>query len=277
MAPLLIAAALPRRNHVRGFDCVARQRTPFGRRELAQRHRQPRVAEPPPERESVMTDGFGARLRRERERRNISLDAIASATKIKKTLFEALERDDASKWPSGIFRRSFIRAYAKAVGLDPEVVVRDFAASFPDPSEPREVQSATVRPLSRTELRLRLDDSGSSSTSPTRRRIVDGPLRRCAVVMCDAALLACDRDRSARRVGALLDAGRRRDGCVLLGKPGAPRAHAGRPHRRRNPSAAQPHGIDRGASKRPDARTRGRARPTLFRHHHNGRLKCSLA
>ena len=134
-----------------------------------------------------MTDGFGARLRREREQRNISLESIAAATKIKRTLFEALERDDASKWPSGIFRRSFIRSYAKAVGLDPEAVVRDFAECFPDPAEPRVVRSSPPRPLARTEFRLQLADG---EASPARRRVVDGTLRRCAVVLCDAALLS---------------------------------------------------------------------------------------
>lgn len=134
-----------------------------------------------------MTDGFGARLRRERERRNISLEAIASATKINATLFEALERDDASNWPSGIFRRSFIRAYATAVGLDPEAAVRDFAECFPDPAEPCAPRAAGPRPPSRTELRLRLADGG---TPPTGRRVVDGTLRRCAAVVCDAAMLS---------------------------------------------------------------------------------------
>ena len=63
-----------------------------------------------------MTDSFGARLRRERERRRISIKSIAESTNIRAALFEQLERGDASKWPSGIFRRSFIRAYASAIG-----------------------------------------------------------------------------------------------------------------------------------------------------------------
>jgi transcriptional regulator with XRE-family HTH domain len=80
-----------------------------------------------------MTDSFGARLRRERERRQIALADIASRTKIKASLFEALERDDASQWPSGIFRRSFLRAYAQAVGLDVDDTLREFLQRFPDP------------------------------------------------------------------------------------------------------------------------------------------------
>ena len=79
---------------------------------------------------------FGRRLRRERERRKIALASIADNTKISVSLFEDLERDDASRWPSGIFRKSFIRAYAKAVGLDPDDTVREFLERFPDPNDP---------------------------------------------------------------------------------------------------------------------------------------------
>jgi transcriptional regulator with XRE-family HTH domain len=83
-----------------------------------------------------MTDSFGARLRRERERQHIALADIAERTKIKASLFEALERDDISHWPAGIFRRSFMRAYANALGLDADAAVREFLQRFPDPSEP---------------------------------------------------------------------------------------------------------------------------------------------
>jgi cytoskeletal protein RodZ len=79
---------------------------------------------------------FGPRLRQERERRHISLKSIAENTKISRSLLEALERDDVSRWPAGIFRRSFVRSYAKAIGLDAEEIVREFAERFPDPTEP---------------------------------------------------------------------------------------------------------------------------------------------
>ena len=83
-----------------------------------------------------MTESFGARMRRAREQRQISLADIADRTKIAASLFEALERDDVSRWPAGIFRRSFMRAYAEAIGLDSAATVREFSERFPDPSEP---------------------------------------------------------------------------------------------------------------------------------------------
>src|SRR3989442_14593833 len=77
---------------------------------------------------------FGSRLRRERERRHIALSSISANTKINVALFEALERDDVSRWPSGIFRRAFIRAYAEAAGLDSVPVLREFLERLPDPA-----------------------------------------------------------------------------------------------------------------------------------------------
>ena len=70
---------------------------------------------------------FGARLKAERVRRGVSLDAIAGETKIQKAFLESLERGDFSKWPTGeVFRRAYIRDYAAAVGLIPELVLGEF-------------------------------------------------------------------------------------------------------------------------------------------------------
>jgi cytoskeletal protein RodZ len=82
---------------------------------------------------SVEFASFGARMRYERERRNISIASIAEATKILGALLEGLERDDVSRWPTGFYRRAFMRAYAGAIGLDPDVTVQEFLEHFPDP------------------------------------------------------------------------------------------------------------------------------------------------
>jgi cytoskeleton protein RodZ len=69
---------------------------------------------------------FGENLRREREMRGVSLEEISSATKISLRFLEAIEREDFSKLPGGIFSRSFIRSYARYLGLDEERVVAEF-------------------------------------------------------------------------------------------------------------------------------------------------------
>src|SRR5688572_3665267 len=77
---------------------------------------------------------FGARLREARERRGVNLRAIADATKISMGALEALERNDISRLPGGIFSRSFVRAYAEQVGLEPEQTIADFITQFPHDS-----------------------------------------------------------------------------------------------------------------------------------------------
>jgi len=74
-----------------------------------------------------MDSTFGARLRSQREQQKIPLTTISERTKIKLSLLEALERDDLTHWPHGIFGRSYIRAYAQAIGLDPDATLREFA------------------------------------------------------------------------------------------------------------------------------------------------------
>jgi transcriptional regulator with XRE-family HTH domain len=75
---------------------------------------------------------FGGCLRLERERAEITLEQIAARTKVSRNMLEALERNDVSRWPHGIFRRAFIRNYAEIVGLDPDRTVAVFSLAFPD-------------------------------------------------------------------------------------------------------------------------------------------------
>jgi cytoskeletal protein RodZ len=77
---------------------------------------------------------FGVKMKRLREERGVSLRQIADATKLSVGALEALERDDISRLPGGIYSRAFVRSYAIEVGLDPEQTVRDFMLQFPHDS-----------------------------------------------------------------------------------------------------------------------------------------------
>ncbi len=81
------------------------------------------------------TGSLGSSLRRERERRSITLKTISEQTKVSVSLLEGLEADDLSRWPGGIFRRAFVRGYATAIGLDPDDVVRRFEEQHKPPAE----------------------------------------------------------------------------------------------------------------------------------------------
>jgi transcriptional regulator with XRE-family HTH domain len=134
-----------------------------------------------------MTAEFGPRLRRERDRRKISLESISANTKVSIGLFEALERDDVSRWPSGIFRRSFMRAYADAIGIDADEAVREFLERFPDPADLPAEPAATDGLHGRAAgLRLTLADTWMPFTG--------GPLlsalaKRSAAIAFDAGVI----------------------------------------------------------------------------------------
>jgi len=73
---------------------------------------------------------LGARLKQARIAKGVQLRDIATATKISVVALEALERSDYSRLPGGIFSRAFVRAYALAVGLEPEAAVNEFLTEF---------------------------------------------------------------------------------------------------------------------------------------------------
>ncbi len=77
-------------------------------------------------------DSFGLRLRAARERRGVSLQSIAKTTKVSVGLWQDMESNDFSKWPTGLFARAYVRDYARLVGLDPDDVVDEFCRHFPN-------------------------------------------------------------------------------------------------------------------------------------------------
>jgi len=76
-------------------------------------------------------ESFVTRLRRHRQRNQISLDEVAAATRVKRELLERLENNDLSEWPKGLYARAWIRGYATFVGLDPDEAVDEFCRLFP--------------------------------------------------------------------------------------------------------------------------------------------------
>jgi hypothetical protein len=110
---------------------------------------------------------FVSFLRTHREQHGITLPEIAESTKIGLGLLEALERDDLSRWPKGIFRRAFFREYVAAIGLSPEPLLIEFVRLFPD--EPGVPVAETP-----SEFRLSLDakESGASVAALKRAVIV---------------------------------------------------------------------------------------------------------
>src|SRR5947209_19798491 len=66
------------------------------------------------------TQSLGEYLRHERERRGITIEQLASATKIGVRQLHALESDHYSELPAKPFVRGFVTSYCRFIGLDPK-------------------------------------------------------------------------------------------------------------------------------------------------------------
>jgi cytoskeleton protein RodZ len=86
---------------------------------------------------------IGAQLRTAREARSLSIAAIAQRTRVPARTLAAIERNDQAALPPHPFGRGFVRSYAEEVDLDPDRLVREYFAQFP------EAPDATRAPLLR--------------------------------------------------------------------------------------------------------------------------------
>lgn len=103
---------------------------------------------------------LGQELKEEREARHISIEEIASATKIVRRYLEALEADHLEILPGEFFIKGIIRNYARAIGLDGEAVLAKYKAAGyvgeperkrhllqkPEPAKSERAPSATTAP-----------------------------------------------------------------------------------------------------------------------------------
>lgn len=78
-------------------------------------------------------DGIGDALRSERLRIGMTLEQIATQTKIGQYLLQAIEANQFDRLPGGLLTRSFLRQYAQVLGLDAEEVVASFKQQFEEP------------------------------------------------------------------------------------------------------------------------------------------------
>src|SRR6266545_1645289 len=60
----------------------------------------------------------GETLRRERLKRNLDFEQISRELKISARFLQAIENDQYEKLPGGVFAKSFVRQYARLLGLD---------------------------------------------------------------------------------------------------------------------------------------------------------------
>jgi cytoskeleton protein RodZ len=78
---------------------------------------------------SFMTP-VGESLRRARLKRNLTLEEISDELKISTRFLQAIESDQYDKLPGGVFAKSFVRQYARLLGLDEEEIAGRMQQAF---------------------------------------------------------------------------------------------------------------------------------------------------
>lgn len=109
-------------------------------------------------------------LKEARQRRGITLAEIAKRSKVNEGLYAALERADVSRWPTGIYRRSFFREYALAIGLPVDAALSDFLQLFSEEGDQRVLPAV-------------------APAGPLRMTLADGALLRTSRVQLLAAIV----------------------------------------------------------------------------------------
>lgn len=86
-------------------------------------------------------ESVGEFFRQVRETKGLTIDEVASKTRIRSDFVKALEDGNFAKLPDQVFARGFVRSYARSLGLDEEDAIHRFiqsAGAFYEKQDERE-------------------------------------------------------------------------------------------------------------------------------------------
>ncbi|MBI2031474.1 MAG: helix-turn-helix domain-containing protein [Candidatus Levybacteria bacterium] len=99
----------------------------------------------------------GERLSEERQRKGLTLEEIASATKIRKDFLVAIEKSDYKKLPSTAYAQGFVRNYAKFLKFNEKEILALFKREIDTNKElrvlPVGLSGKTDIPIQRTKIK----------------------------------------------------------------------------------------------------------------------------
>jgi cytoskeletal protein RodZ len=94
----------------------------------------------------------GRALAKARIEAGLSVDEVSTRTRVRVPILQGIEQDDFSRCGGDVYARGHIRSIARAVGLDPEPLIAQYAAEQGSPETP-----APVPPLYEAERRIRAE------------------------------------------------------------------------------------------------------------------------
>jgi cytoskeleton protein RodZ len=83
---------------------------------------------------------IGDTLREARMRQHLDIADVESRTKIRAKYLRALENEEFGMLPGPTFVKTFLRTYAEALGLDPQVLVEEYRATYESRDDVEQLQ-----------------------------------------------------------------------------------------------------------------------------------------
>jgi cytoskeleton protein RodZ len=90
---------------------------------------------------------FGERLKRTRENQKVTLDQVATATKISTRMLKALEDEKFDQLPGGIFNKGFVRSYARFLHIDEAQALSDYVQASGEANQPAAAEDAELKAI----------------------------------------------------------------------------------------------------------------------------------
>ncbi|MGO1461669.1 MAG: RodZ domain-containing protein [Marinobacter sp.] len=104
--------------------------------------------------QTANNEGVGQQLKQAREKHGLSISQIADAQHLRNGIIQAIENGDYSQIGSELFLKGYVRAYAKQVGLDGNVIIADLDREL-EPGRIQKARELEANPLVDIERRRR--------------------------------------------------------------------------------------------------------------------------
>ncbi len=85
---------------------------------------------------------FGEDLKKAREAKGVTIETVAATTKITPRYLQLVEQERFEQLPGGVFRKSIVRSYARAAGLDEDEWVARYLETTQEDNTFREEDQA---------------------------------------------------------------------------------------------------------------------------------------
>jgi cytoskeletal protein RodZ len=100
---------------------------------------------------------LGQRLKQARTEKNMTLEELQSVTKIQKRYLQNVEDGNFEALPGVFYARAFVKQYAEAVGLDPEMIFEEYKSEIP--TTQKEAIPEQLSRVKRTRAEVNTSDS----------------------------------------------------------------------------------------------------------------------